>query len=94
MRKATFIILCCVIGALPLLAQTVDQEVIDGCEYLRMGRFDNAYASFSKGARFGSVTAQYYLAYCQAEGYGVDKDDRKAFSLYRRVAERGLPIKV
>ena len=92
MRKATFIILCCVIGALPLLAQTVDQEVIDGCEYLRMGRFDNAYASFSKGARFGSVTAQYYLAYCQAEGYGVDKDDRKAFSLYRRVAERGLPI--
>ena len=55
MRKATFIILCCVIGALPLLAQTVDQEVIDGCEYLRMGRFDNAYASFSKGARFGSV---------------------------------------
>ena len=57
-----------------------------------MGRFDNAYASFSKGARFGSVTAQYYLAYCQAEGYGVEKDDRKAFSLYRRVAERGLPI--
>ena len=90
--KKTFIILCCVIGAIPLFAQTVDQEVVDGCEYLRMGRFDNAYASFSKGARFGSVTAQYYLAYCQAEGYGVEKDDKKAFSLYRRVAERGLPI--
>lgn len=92
MRRTAFIILCCIIGVMPLLAQTVDQEVVDGCEFLRMGRFDNAYASFSKGARFGSVTAQYYLAYCQAEGYGVAKDDSKAFSLYRRVAERGLPI--
>ena len=92
MRKAVFIILWCVIGVMPLTGQTVDQEVVDGCEFLRMGRFDNAYASFSKGARFGSVTAQYYLAYCQAEGYGVAKDDKKAFMLYRRVAERGLPI--
>lgn len=92
MKRTAFIILCCVIGAIQLLAQTIDKEVVDGCEYLRMGRFDNAYASFSKGARFGSVTAQYYLAYCQAEGYGVEKDDRKAFSLYRKVAERGLPI--
>ena len=91
MRKA-FIILFCVIGVISLKAQTADQEVVDGCEFLRMGRFDNAYASFSKGARFGSVTAQYYLAYCQAEGYGVEKDDRKTFALYRRVAERGLPI--
>ena len=92
MRKAVFIILWCVIGVMPLTGQTVDQEVVDGCEFLRMGRFDNAYASFSKGARFGSVTAQYYLAYCQAEGYGVAKDDKKAFMLYRKVAERGLPI--
>ena len=91
MRKA-FIILFCAIGIISLKAQTTDQEVVDGCEFLRMGRFDNAYAMFSKGARFGSVTAQYYLAYCQAEGYGVEKDDRKAFALYRRVAERGLPI--
>lgn len=91
MRKA-FIILFCVIGVISLKAQTADQEVVDGCEFLRMGRFDNAYASFSKGARFGSVTAQYYLAYCQAEGYGMEKDDRKTFALYRRVAERGLPI--
>ena len=92
MRKVAFIILWCVMGLMPLSAQQIDQEVVDGCEYLRMGRFDNAYASFSKGARFGSVTAQYYLAYCQAEGYGVAKDDKTAFSLYRRVAERGLPI--
>ena len=92
MRKVVFIILWCVIGVMPLTGQTIDQEVVDGCEFLRMGRFDNAYASFSKGARFGSVTAQYYLAYCQAEGYGVAKDDKKAFMLYRRVAERGLPI--
>lgn len=92
MRKVVFIILWCVIGVMPLTGQTIDQEVVDGCEFLRMGRFDNAYAAFSKGARFGSVTAQYYLAYCQAEGYGVAKDDTKAFSLYRRVAERGLPI--
>ena len=92
MRKVAFIILWCVIGLMPLSAQQIDQEVVDGCEYLRMGRFDNAYTSFSKGARFGSVTAQYYLAYCQAEGYGVAKDDKTAFSLYRRVAERGLPI--
>lgn len=91
MRKA-FIILFCVIGVITLKAQTTDQEVVDGCEFLRMGRFDNAYAMFSKGARFGSVTAQYYLAYCQAEGYGVEKDDKKAFALFRRVAERGLPI--
>ena len=91
MRKV-FIILFCAIGAMPLIAQSIDQEVVDGCEFLCMGRFDNAYTSFSKGARFGSVTAQYYLAYCQAEGYGIEKDDRKAFSLYRRVAERGLPI--
>jgi len=92
MRKAVFIILCFIIGVIPFMGQTVDQEVVDGCEFLRMGRFDNAYASFSKGARFGSVTAQYFLAYCQAEGYGVAKDDKTAFSLYRRVAERGLPI--
>ena len=91
MRKA-FIILFCIIGVITLKAQTTDQEVVDGCEFLRMGRFDNAYAMFSKGARFGSVTAQYYLAYCQAEGYGVEKDDKKAFALFRRVAERGLPI--
>ena len=75
MRKVVFIILWCVIGVMPLTGQTIDQEVVDGCEFLRMGRFDNAYAAFSKGARFGSVTAQYYLAYCQAEGYGVAKDD-------------------
>lgn len=92
MRKAVFFILWCIMGVMPLTGQTVDQEVVDGCEFLRMGNFDNAYASFSKGARFGSVTAQYYLAYCQAEGYGVAKDDIKAFSLYRKVAERGLPI--
>jgi len=92
MRKVVFIILWCFISIMPVAGQTVDQEVVDGCEYLRMGRFDNAYTSFSKGARFGSVTAQYYLAYCQAEGYGVAKDDKKAFMLYRRVAERGLPI--
>lgn len=92
MRKAVFFILWCIMGVMPLPGQTVDQEVVDGCEFLRMGNFDNAYASFSKGARFGSVTAQYYLAYCQAEGYGVAKDDIKAFSLYRKVAERGLPI--
>ena len=92
MKKILFIIFCCVVGLMPAAGQTIDQEVVDGCEYLRMGRFDNAYASFSKGARFGSVTAQYYLAYCQAEGYGVAKDDKKAFILYRRVAERGLPI--
>jgi predicted negative regulator of RcsB-dependent stress response len=92
MREAAFIILWYFMGVMPVMGQTVDQEVLDGCEFLRMGRFDNAYASFSKGARFGSVTAQYYLAYCQAEGYGVAKDDNKAFSLYRKVAERGLPI--
>ncbi|MBQ9231234.1 MAG: caspase family protein [Prevotella sp.] len=92
MRKTAFIILWCVIGVMPLMGQTIDQEVVDGCEFLRMGRFDKAYASFSKGARFGSVVAQYYLAYCQAEGYGVAKDDNKAFFLYRRVAERGLPV--
>lgn len=92
MRGTAFIILWYFMGVMPVMGQTVDQEVLDGCEFLRMGRFDNAYASFSKGARFGSVTAQYYLAYCQAEGYGVAKDDNKAFSLYRKVAERGLPI--
>ena len=92
MGKATFIIFWFIIGVLPLNGQTIDQEVVDGCEFLRMGRFDKAYVSFSKGARFGSVTAQYYLAYCQAEGYGVVKDDKIAFSLYRKVAERGLPI--
>ena len=92
MRETAFIILWYFMGVMPVMGQTVDQEVLDGCEFLRMGRFDNAYASFSKGARFGSVTAQYYLAYCQAEGYGVAKDDNKAFSLYRKVAERGLPI--
>ena len=92
MRRVAFTILWCIIGVMPIIGQTVDQEVVDGCEFLRMGRFDNAYASFSKGARFSSVTAQYYLAYCQAEGYGVAKDDLKAFSLYRKVAERGLPI--
>ncbi len=92
MRRLAFIILWCVIGVMPLMGQTIDQEVADGCEFLRMGRFDKAYASFSKGARFGSVVAQYYLAYCQAEGYGVTKDDKMAFTLYRRVAERGLPI--
>jgi len=92
MKKISLIILWCIVGVTPLIGQTIDQEVVDGCEFLRMGRFDNAYASFLKGARFSSVTAQYYLAYCQAEGYGVAKDDLKAFSLYRKVAERGLPI--
>lgn len=92
MKKIALIILWCIVGVTPLIGQTIDQEVVDGCEFLRMGRFDNAYASFLKGARFSSVTAQYYLAYCQAEGYGVAKDDLKAFSLYRKVAERGLPI--
>ena len=92
MRKVAFIILWCIIGVMPFMGQTIDQEVVDGCEFLRMGHFDKAYASFSKGARFGSVTAQYFLAYCQAEGYGIEKDDKRAFSLYRRVAERGLPI--
>jgi tetratricopeptide (TPR) repeat protein len=92
MKKVALFILWCIVGVTPLIGQTIDQEVVDGCEFLRMGRFDNAYASFSKGARFSSVTAQYYLAYCQAEGYGVAKDDLKAFSLYRKVAERGLPI--
>ena len=92
MRKSIFIILWCIIGLMPSLGQIVDKEVVDGCEFLHMGRFDEAYASFSKGARFGSVTAQYYLAYCQANGYGVAKDDIKAFTLYRKVAERGLPI--
>ena len=72
MRKV-FIILFCAIGAMPLIAQSIDQEVVDGCEFLCMGRFDNAYTSFSKGARFGSVTAQYYLAYCQDEGIEPDK---------------------
>ena len=37
MRKA-FIILFCVIGVITLKAQTTDQEVVDGCEFLRMGK--------------------------------------------------------
>ncbi len=51
----------------------------------REGRYGEAAALFSAGAREGNTRAIFDYAYCLQYGYGVPADPERAFSLYRHL---------
>lgn len=92
MKKSILAVFCFLLSIQLSVAQELEAKVDMGCEYLRVGRFQEAYKCFDEAASFGNAIAMYYMADCLANGYGVTKDDKAAFASFRRVAERGLPV--
>lgn len=80
--------------SIPLLlfGQNYHKDVQMGLNCLHLGKLQMAYQSFENAAKYGDLLGQYYWAKCFAKGYGVQQDDKRAFSIFRRVAERGLPV--
>lgn len=76
---------------MPTMAQNYDEKIDLGCNYLRTGFFKEAFQIFKEVAMYDDAIGHFYVAECYAKGYGVAKDDKVAFSSFRRVAERGLP---
>lgn len=77
---------------LNIWGQNYHKDVQFGLECLHKGELTQAYCSFEKAAKFGDLLGQYYWAKCLSNGYGIEQDEKRAFSVLRRVAERGLPV--
>lgn len=59
----------------------------------RLGIYEKAFDKFSElSLHHRDIQSQYYVAECYANGYGVEKDEKKAFFQFRRLAEKGLPV--
>lgn len=70
-----------------------EPEFNHNIQLYRSGLFEEAFKAFSESARYHqNVKSQYYLAECYSKGQGVNKDNKKAFLLYRKLAEKGLPV--
>lgn len=89
-----FLIFC--IAFLSIACFAIAQEEPDfnhNIQLYRSGLFEEAFKAFSESGKFHqNVKSQYYLAECYSKGQGIDKDDKKAFMLYRKLAEKGLPV--
>lgn len=90
--KSSLFILLFMLFSLNTFSQKFHEDVQLGEKYLHQGNLQQAYHSFEKAAKYGDLIGQYYWAKCFANGYGIQQDEKRAFSIYRRVAERGLPV--
>ena len=62
--------------------------------YAQLGKDESPKKSFNwyyKSAERGNASAQFYIGYYYASGYGVKKDPHQAFKWYSRAAEQNNP---
>lgn len=89
--KRNLFILFLTLWSINIIAQEPDFNL--NLRLYQGGLFEDAFNAFSKSAQYtNNVKSQYYLAECYMKGRGVEKDDKKAFQMYRRLAEKGLPV--
>lgn len=89
---SSFVFLLLFIMPIYIWGQNYHKDVQMGLECLHLGKLQFAYQSFEKAAKYGDLLGQYYWAKCIDKGFGIQQDNKRAFSIYRRVAERGLPV--
>lgn len=90
MRIITFI--CLLSFVLTINAQiTLDKRSISSLHCIQQGYIQYGVEELYKASATNSIIAQFYLAICYEQGWGVEKNEVEAFRLFRRTAERGLP---
>lgn len=72
-------------------AQSIDKDTYSALEQIRLGYVQQGYEELNKAARFNSLAAQFFVAVCNENGIGIEKNLEQAFKMYRKAAERGLP---
>lgn len=73
----------------PLLS--FGKSVEDILKMMERGDIRNSIESLFDLSRQNDLIAQFYVGECYNYGLGVMKNDSKAFEMYRKAAERGLP---
>lgn len=61
-----------------------------GLEYAQQKKYSEAFNCFKKAAEREDPSAMYNLAYCYANGQGVERNYEKAFEWYRKAAFKGV----
>lgn len=72
-------------------ASDVNNKTICALEHIGHGYIKFGFDELQKSAATNDMAAQFYVAACYEYGFGTEKDMVKAFKMYRKVAERGLP---
>ena len=70
-------------------AQTAKALYDEGKAYYDAEQYDKAIPKLKAAADKGHKKAQYRLGMCYKEGYGVEKDRKKAFALFQKSAKQG-----
>ena len=74
-----------------ILAININKNTISALEHISNGYVQYGCELLKKTADVNDIAAQYYMAVCYEQGFGIDKDLKQAFKMYRKAAERGLP---
>lgn len=61
----------------------------EGLYYFDKGVYNNAFACFLKSAKLDIPRAQYYVAECYYNGWGVQKNKLEAVKWYEKAADKG-----
>ena len=70
---------------------TMAETLEEGYEAVRSGELKEGYAILSELAAAGDADAQYGVAILHKEGWGTDKDMKKAFDYYQKAALQDHP---
>ena len=74
-----------------IMAININKNTISALEHISNGYVQYGCELLKKTADVNDIAAQYYMAVCYEQGFGIDKDLKQAFKMYRKAAERGLP---
>lgn len=72
-------------------SQNSYSKVQEALTLISQGEIEDAFNQLQKLASTNNLIAQYYIAQCYEIGLGTEKNTTKAFQMYRKSAERGLP---
>ncbi len=89
MRK--YLILFIFTQCLSVFSQSIDKQCKTALNNIQKGFVAYGVEELKKSSMQNTLAAQFYLAICYEYNIYVEKDSEKAFELYRRAAERGLP---
>lgn len=89
MRKYFFLLIFT--QCLSIFSQNIDSQSKAALNHMQKGFVAYGVEELKKAAMQNTLAAQYYLAFCYEHNIYVEKNLEKAFVLYRRAAERGLP---
>ena len=68
---------------------TYSSQYRKALELYKKGHYSTVLPIFNKFAQQGKVDSQYALGHMYANGYGVSRNDKKAFKWYKKAAEQG-----